>query len=55
MKSYTVHYMGYYSYDVTVMAENEEDARAKANPLFEDANTNDFHFEPNGTDVWEED
>lgn len=54
MAKYTVHFMGYYGYDVTVEAGNEEEAKEKARPIFEDADPSDFFFESNGTDVWEE-
>lgn len=54
MKKYTVHFMGFYGYDVEVEAETEDEARELAEPIFEEADVRDFFFESNGTDVWEE-
>ena len=54
MKKYTVHFSGYYGYDVNVEAENEEDAIAKAEPIFEETDDiSGFTFEPESTDVFE--
>ena len=53
MKEYVVHFMGYYGYDVKVKAESEEEARAKAEPIFEDVSANDYTFVPDGVDIWE--
>ena len=54
MAKYIVHFMGYYGYDVAVEADNEDEAKEKAQPIFDDADANDFFFESNGTDIWEE-
>ena len=51
MKKYNVHFMGYYSYDVIVEAENEDDAKmiAEGHAPKDD----DYHYVPSGADVWE--
>ena len=54
MNKYTVHFAGYYGYDVKVEANSEEEAKEKARPIFEEANANDFWFEDNGADVFED-
>jgi ribosome maturation factor RimP len=53
MKKYSVHFSGYYAYDVDVEAENEEEAQEKAESIIENVEPNDFYFENGQTDVWE--
>ena len=53
MNMYTVHFSGYYGYDVEVEAENEEQAKIVATPIFEDADSEDFIFIPDAIDVME--
>lgn len=53
MKEYQVHFEGYYSYDVKVKAEDENEARIHAEDIFEDADANEFMFIPNGEYVEE--
>lgn len=53
IKKYTVHFMGYYGYDIEVEAESEEEAIIKATPIFDEADVRNFNFVSNGTDVWE--
>ena len=59
MKSYTVHYMGYYGYDVTVEAEDVNEARVKADGVFENLSNKEFcdgaYFENHTPDIWEND
>ena len=54
MKKWNVHYMGYYGYDVVVEAENEEEAKRKAEPIFGNTSADKYTFIPDGVDVWEE-
>lgn len=54
---YRVHFMGYYGYDIDVEADNEDEAKEKADKIFCDLSDEEFcrdvYFESNGTDVWE--
>lgn len=53
MAKYRVHFIGYYGYDVEIEANNEEEARELATPIFENADANDFYFENDGADIFE--
>lgn len=59
MKNYTVHFMGYYGYDVEVEAEDVNEARLKADEVFDNLSNEEFCngaiFESNGYDIWEND
>lgn len=53
-KLYRVHFMGYYGYDVDVLAEDEDEAKEIAEPISWDAKLEDYYYESNGSDVWED-
>lgn len=53
MAKYTVHFSGYYGYNVDVEANDEFEAEAKAEKIFDNVSANEFDFEPSPTDVWE--
>ena len=53
MKTYKVHYSGYYGYTIEVNANSPEEAEAKADKAFENVSANEFAFEPEPTDIWE--
>ena len=59
MTSYTVHYMGYYGYDVKVEAEDVNEARLKADEVFDNLSNKEFcvgaYFEHHTPDIWEND
>ena len=50
---YTVHYSGYYGYDVNVEANDEEEARRLADEIFDNTDANKFLFEAEEVDVTE--
>lgn len=56
---YNVHFMGYYGYDIKVEADSEDEAKEKAEVIFENLPNDEFcnnaTFESNGTDIWEDD
>ena len=54
MTKYKVHFMGYYSYDVMVEAENEDEAGAKATPIYENADPSEFDLVFDGTEISED-
>lgn len=53
MKKYTVHFSGYYGYNVDVDANNEEEALEKASDIFDEVDPNEFVFECSQPDVME--
>ena len=53
MKTYNVHFSGYYGYDIKVEAESEEEAIDKATELFEEVPASELNFEAAQEDVWE--
>ena len=52
---YTVHFEGFYGYDIQVIADTETDARLMAQDIFEETDANEFLFTNNGVEVFEED
>lgn len=55
MKKYKVHFMGYYSYDVEIEAENKDEAYKKAEEIESEKNIplEDCDYISNGFDVLE--
>lgn len=55
MKKYNVHFMGYYSYDIEVEAENKEKAYKKAEEIEADGDIalEDCDYISNGFDILE--
>ena len=52
-KKYTVHFSGYYGYDVDVEAKDKEQAEILAQSIFENVEPNKFYFENGITEVFE--
>lgn len=55
MKKYNVHFMGYYSYDMEIEAENRDEAYKKAEEIEADGDIplEDYDYVSNGFDVLE--
>lgn len=53
-KKYTVHFSGYYGYDVDVEAKDKEQAEELAESIFEEVDPSKFYFENGITEVFEE-
>ena len=53
-KKYSVHFSGYYGYDVDVEAKDKEHAEELAQSIFENVNPNKFYFESGTTEVFED-
>lgn len=53
MKTYNVHFSGYYGYDIKVEAEDEDEAIDKAAEIFEEVPASEFDFEATQEEVWE--
>lgn len=53
MNKYKVHFSGYYGYDITVNAEDENQAIHRATNAFDDEDANNFWFENENIDVIE--
>lgn len=53
MAKYTVHFSGYWGYDIDVKAKNKEEAIKKAEEIFEDVSVKKYYYESGETDVWE--
>lgn len=50
---YTVHYSGYYGFDIEVEAKGKEEAEEKADRIFDDVEPEDYIYDPAPTDVIE--
>ena len=55
MKKYNVHFMGYYSYDMEIEAENKDEAYKKAEEIEAEGDIplEDYDYISNGFDVLE--
>lgn len=51
METYKVHFTGFYGYDVTVSASNEEEAMKLAEANFDKADVSDFTLVSNGAEI----
>ena len=52
-KKYSVHFSGYYGYDVDVEAKDKVQAEELAQSIFEEVEPNKFYFENGITEVFE--